>query len=681
MILREIMTRISIALTKEDTLEKAVKIMKQLKFNVIPVINHEGRLCGVFTRTSMHEMILSHLGAKDCIGPYVINKAVAIEENTPYHQVEAYVRSSSVGTGVVVDDRHRPIGLFTKTDMISALFQRTQSFSYQLQQILQSSQLGAIMTDEQYTILFNNEKAGQLLNQQTLEGRKLYEFFPSLNEGKIKRLKVQDHFVLFRMSSFERGLNQKGYISFLQDVSDAEEMASELKVVQQMKNVLETAMEHAYDGIVMVNKVGEIQLISPPMCELFSIERKSVLGKSISSVLPQLNITSVIQTHHAEVSDVLEIQGIKYIVNRLPIIEDGEVIGAIGKVTYRQLDEVKKVLKKLEQMENQVQYYKNQLKQKDSSQYQWEHIRTRDEEMEKLIRTAIKAARGLSTILIRGESGTGKELFAHSIHASSGRQSKPFVTVNCAAIPEQLLESEFFGYEEGAFTGAAQKGKIGKFDLANGGTLFLDEIGDMSLTLQAKMLRVLQEKEFYRVGGTKRVKVDVRIIGATNQPLERLVEEGDFREDLYYRLNVISLHIPPLRNRSTDVELLVHHFMEHFNSILGTSVVGINKDALQYLRSYHWPGNVRELSNVIERAMTFAEHGQIQKEDLPDNLIMHVQASKPSPSNQTMRELQWDAIEDAITVSKGNKSKAAELLGISRSSLYEKLKKLSTPSR
>ncbi|WP_347551710.1 sigma 54-interacting transcriptional regulator [Pseudalkalibacillus hwajinpoensis] len=396
----------------------------------------------------------------------------------------------------------------------------------------------------------------------------------------------------------------------------------------------------------------------------------------MNEIFPQLNILSVFQSLNAEVSDFLEVKGIKYIVNRIPIVKDNEMIGAIGKVTYRQLEDVKKVFKKLELMENQVEYYKDQLKQKDMSRFQWEQIITQDEEMEKLVRTATKAAKGLSTILIRGESGTGKELFAHSIHSSSGRQLKPFVTVNCAAIPEQLLESEFFGYEDGAFTGAAHKGKIGKFDLANGGTLFLDEIGDMSLSLQAKMLRVLQEKEFYRVGGTSRVNVDVRIVAATNQPLEELVNEGKFREDLYYRLNVISLHIPPLREREADIERLIEHFMESFNSIIGTSITGVKQDALAYMKSYHWPGNVRELSNVMERAMTFAENGNIQKEDLPDYMLRTMEKVRHA-SKQTRMDFEWDAIENALKKCNGNKSKAAELLGISRSSLYEKLKKYS----
>ncbi|KMM39425.1 sigma-54-dependent Fis family transcriptional regulator [Guptibacillus hwajinpoensis] len=676
MILRDIMTPISETLITGDTLGRAVILMKQFKINVVPVVTKQDELYGVFTRTSLSDMIISGGQSNDSIDPYVVRDVVTLNDTTPYREVESLVKQSHVGTGIVIDQHLKPIGLFTKTDMISALFEQTKSLSHMLEQILDSSHLGAIMTDEHSTIIYSNEQAKQFLNKEELDGLCSLEFFPEVENGMVKQVQMEGNHFIVRASNFDRELNEKGYILFMQDVSEVEEMASELKTVQGLKGLLDKAMEHAYDGIVMVNKKGNIQMVSPPLCELFSIDRNKAMRKHVNEVFPQLNLLSVFQSQHAEVSDFLEIKGIKYIVNRIPIVQDNEVIGAIGKVTYRQIDDVKKVFKKLELMENQVDYYKEQLKQKDSSRFRWEQIITRDENMKKLVRTATKAAKGLSTILIRGESGTGKELFAHSIHSSSGRQLKPLVTVNCAAIPEQLLESEFFGYEDGAFTGAAHKGKIGKFDLANGGTLFLDEIGDMSLSLQAKMLRVLQEKEFYRVGGTSRVNVDVRIVAATNQPLEDLVAEGKFREDLYYRLNVISLQIPPLRDRPNDIERLIEHFMESFNSIIGTSVTAVKNDALTYMKSYHWPGNVRELSNVMERAMTFAESGQIQKEDLPEYMLRSIEESRYA-QKETRMDYEWEAIEKALAKSSGNKSKAAEILGISRSSLYEKLKKYS----
>jgi transcriptional regulator with PAS, ATPase and Fis domain len=396
--------------------------------------------------------------------------------------------------------------------------------------------------------------------------------------------------------------------------------------------------------------------------------------------LPELLLDNVYQSETAEVSGFLEINGIKYIVHRIPILADGKVIGAIGKIVFRQLNEVSELFKKLQKAENKASFYHQQFQKSESARFTWEHLLTVDPYMEKLKKSAAKAAKGRSTILIRGESGTGKELFAQAIHNSSARSTGKFIVVNCAAIPEDLLESEFFGYDEGAFTGARQKGKLGKFDLANGGTLFLDEIGDMSLSLQAKLLRVLQEREFYRVGGTVRIQVDVRIIAATNRILEEMVREGFFREDLYYRLNVISLNVPPLRDRLYDTDHLIGQFMIELNQILGTSITGIDARAREVMLDYGWPGNVRELRNVMERAMTFAENGKIRFEDLPDYLVKQVSSKESLLNVSLVQNAELEAIKKALVQVQGNKVKAARLLGISRSGLYEKIKKYKLPT-
>ena len=456
--------------------------------------------------------------------------------------------------------------------------------------------------------------------------------------------------------------------------------SQELKTVKTLKRTLETALDHAYDGIVMTDEKKNIQMVSPPLLELFNLQRESVLFKPVAKVLPTLLLDNVYHSETAEVSGFLEINGIKYIVHRIPILEEGKVIGAIGKIVFRQLNEVSELFKKLQKAESKASFYHQQFQKSESARFTWEHLLTVDPYMEKLKKSAAKAAKGRSTILIRGESGTGKELFAQAIHNSSARSAGKFIVVNCAAIPEDLLESEFFGYDEGAFTGARQKGKLGKFDLANGGTLFLDEVGDMSLSLQAKLLRVLQEREFYRVGGTIRIQVDVRIIAATNRNLEEMVKAGLFREDLYYRLNVISLYVPPLRDRLYDTDHLIGSFMIELNQILGTTITGIDNRARDAMLSYSWPGNVRELRNVMERAMTFAENGKIRFEDLPDYLVKQVSIKEPSLNVTLVENAELEAIKKALIQVQGNKVKAARLLGISRSGLYEKIKKYKLPT-
>jgi transcriptional regulator with PAS, ATPase and Fis domain len=455
--------------------------------------------------------------------------------------------------------------------------------------------------------------------------------------------------------------------------------SQELQTIKTLKRTLETVLDHAFDGIVMTDENRNIKMVSPPLLELFNLAHETVLYQPAMKVLPQLHLETVYETETAEVSGFLEINGIKYMVYRIPILEDGKVIGAIGKVVFRQLNEVSELFKKLQKAENKASFYHQQFQKSESARFTWDHLLTIDPYMDRLKKSAAKAAKGRSTILIRGESGTGKELFAHAIHNSSARSTGKFIVVNCAAIPEDLLESEFFGYEEGAFTGARQKGKLGKFDLANGGTLFLDEIGDMSLSLQAKLLRVLQEREFYRVGGTVRIQVDVRIVAATNRNLEEMVKVGLFREDLYYRLNVISLSVPPLRDRFYDTDHLIGKFMIELNQILGTSITGIDDRARDAMLNYAWPGNVRELRNVMERAMTFAENGKIRFEDLPDYL-MKLSAGKDPAEHVTMFETaELETIKKALVQMQGNKVKAARLLGISRSGLYEKIKKYKLP--
>ncbi|WHY67968.1 sigma-54-dependent Fis family transcriptional regulator [Neobacillus sp. SuZ13] len=576
----ELITPVDCIVTEDTTLSEAVRLMNNKKWNLLPVIDTNGKLAGVFTRSGLCQMVLEEEPLSTPIKTYIKEQVETLPIDTPYESIEKIVKKSQVGTGVVINHQNHVVGILTKTDMVMSLLKTSQ----------------------------------------------------------------------------------------------------ELNKVKTLKRTLETALDHAYDGIVMTDEKKNIQMVSPPLLELFNLKLESVLYKPVAKVLPALHLDNVYQTETAEVSGFLEINGIKYMVHRIPILEDGKVIGAIGKIVFRQLNEVSELFKKLQKAENKASFYHQQFQKSESARFTWEHLLTVDSYMEKLKKSAAKAAKGRSTILIRGESGTGKELFAQAIHNSSARSTGKFIVVNCAAIPEDLLESEFFGYDEGAFTGARQKGKLGKFDLANGGTLFLDEIGDMSLSLQAKLLRVLQEREFYRVGGTVRIQVDVRIIAATNRNLEEMVKEGLFREDLYYRLNVISLYVPPLRDRLYDTDHLIERFMIELNQILGTSITGMDYRAREAMLSYSWPGNVRELRNVMERGMTFAENGKIMLEDLPDYLVKQVSKIEASPNISLVENAELEAIKKALVQVQGNKVQAAKLLGISRSGLYEKIKKYKLPT-
>ncbi len=310
--------------------------------------------------------------------------------------------------------------------------------------------------------------------------------------------------------------------------------------------------------------------------------------------------------------------------------------------------------------------------------------------VQEVIKFIEKIADTDSTVLVTGESGTGKELVAKTIHYNSSRARNPFVPLNCAAIPKDILESELFGHEKGAFTGAITT-RIGRFELANNGTLFLDEIGELAPSLQVKLLRILQEKEFERVGGIKTIKVDVRIVAATNRDLEKAVKDGTFREDLYYRLNVIPLHLPPLRRMREDIPLLVEHFISEMSKRKKKETLTISNEALNCLVNYKWPGNVRELENLIERLIILKEGDTITPYDLPERFLENrpipkvvtkaqLLSSEGVDMNLVLDEIENNMIIQALEMSKGVKSKAASLLGLNRTTLIEKMKKKSISS-
>jgi DNA-binding NtrC family response regulator len=322
-------------------------------------------------------------------------------------------------------------------------------------------------------------------------------------------------------------------------------------------------------------------------------------------------------------------------------------------------------------LEREVVYLRGELER----HHDFDQLVGQTPEMQKIYRMVAQVARTNTTVLITGESGTGKELLARAIHHQSPRRDQPFVAVNPAAIPETLIESELFGHEKGSFTGAFQR-KLGKFELAQGGTLFLDEIATLRSELQAKLLRVLQEREIERVGGTRAIKIDVRIIAATNADVPAAVRAGTFREDLFYRLNVVHVGVPPLRSRTDDIPLLVDHFVRRYVQESGKRIEGLTPDALELLRGYRWPGNVRELQNVIERAVVLTDGPTIGVDDLPLELSLGVASALPEellPLNEASDRFEQQLVLRMLDRARGNVSEAARLLGLHRNSLKAKL--------
>ncbi len=320
-------------------------------------------------------------------------------------------------------------------------------------------------------------------------------------------------------------------------------------------------------------------------------------------------------------------------------------------------------------LKNEITDLRNQLE----STYRFSNIIGKSASMEKIFRMVETIKDSSTNVLIIGETGTGKELLARAIHYTSHRHYRPFTAVNCAAVPRELLEAEFFGYEKGAFTGAVSR-RIGKFEEADTGTLFLDEIGELELALQAKILRAIQEKEIERIGGSKKIKIDIRLTASTNRDLKKEVKLKNFRADLYYRLNVVQIKLPPLRERKADIPLLVTHFIDKFSQQEDKRITSVSSEVMNIFLQYIWPGNLRELENVIERAVVLAKGDEIGLRDIPREIIRDIKTGIGTDSIKSLRELEIETVLKALSKFQGNKSKAAQALGITRKALYSKLR-------
>ncbi len=418
------------------------------------------------------------------------------------------------------------------------------------------------------------------------------------------------------------------------------------------------------------------------MASFSGLDPAAQIGRHCTEVIENTRMHIVARTGKAEINLSQPIRGQDMVVQRIPIRKEGRVIAVFGQVMFKDVREVRKLAEKLSVLESKVEFYEQELLSLRSTRYTMDSIIGVSRVMRNLKEEAVRAAANDLPVLIWGESGTGKELFAQAIHHAGARSFHPFIRINCAAIPRDLLESELFGYERGAFTGARSEGKPGKFELASRGTVFLDEIGDLPLEMQPKLLRVVEEKEFERIGGTSPIRSDFRLIAATNQDLEDMVVRGRFRKDLYYRLNVIPLHIPPLRERPEDIAALARHLLAGISRDVSLPEIRLTPEALQALGRHPWSGNGRELLNVLERTVMSLAGSVIRLADLPFHLGRPGGAGS-QPRRTLLRHVQQRAEKDAILralESTGyNKAGAARLLGIHRTLLYKKLRKHGLP--
>ena len=432
--------------------------------------------------------------------------------------------------------------------------------------------------------------------------------------------------------------------------------------------------------IILVDKYSKIIVINDVFADYLGFDKEGLLGRCVSEVDKNTRFPYVLDRKVSEIAWRHQFEnGHTAIVHRIPVLDDNDdVLFGFGLVLFQDISEFKEIIQKNKQLDSELFHIKKEFKKIHGAKYTWDSIIGSSEKMLEAKYIGKKATLTSSNVLIYGESGTGKELFAHAIHADSGRSYNSFIKVNCAAIPKDLIESILFGYEEGAYTGARKGGNIGKFELANNGTIFLDEIGELPLEMQSKLLRVLQEREIERIGGNDTIKIDIRVIAATNKDLRKMVEEKTFRGDLYYRLNVMTINVPALRNRMDDLEVLVDSLIEKKCNEMGHIVTGYSSKFVDYLKNYNWPGNIRELENALERAINMSGNNILLVEYLPVYLTKPLKNSGFEGSlnlKDAVADLEEKMIIEALNISNNNRSKATQLLGLSRSSFYEKIRK------
>ena len=454
------------------------------------------------------------------------------------------------------------------------------------------------------------------------------------------------------------------------------------EALQQRLDMFERIFDSIYNGVMITDAEGIITHFNKPYGAFLGLAPEQQIGRHCTEVVENTRMHIVAKTGKPEINQAHWIKGQNMVVQRIPIKQDGRVVAVFGQVMFKDVKDVRRLARKLSLLESKVKLYEEELINLRSTRYTFDSIYGNSHSITALKAEALQAAANQFPVLVTGESGTGKELFAQAIHHASPRKIHPFVRINCASIPKDLLESELFGYDKGAFTGARSDGKPGKFELAHQGTVFLDEIGDLPIEMQPKLLRVLEDREFERVGGNTVIRSDFRLIAATNQNLEAMMHEGRFRKDLFYRLNVIPLNIPPLRERKSDILPIARHLLSRMSREAVLTEVRMSADTEAALKHYEWPGNVRELSNVLERALSAAEGEHLEPRHLPLYLTgrnRNADAHRPASFRQAQAEAEKAAIVQALEESDYNKSQAAARLGIHRTLLYKKMKKYGVP--
>jgi PAS domain S-box-containing protein len=572
------------------------------------------------------------------------------------------------------------------------LIEEIQNESFKRDLILNSTDDGMVGIDIKGHIILLNKSAAKMIgtDQEGTIGKHILDVIPKSKLPHVietKRTEINQELLLDnglkiitnRIPMITEDNEVIGAFSVFKDITEVVNLAEEITNLKEIQTMLEAIIHSSDDAISVVDEEGKGILINPAYTRITGLSQEEVIGKPATADISEGESIhfKVLQTRRSIRGTRMRVgpNRKEVIVNVAPIIVNGKLKGSVGVI--HDVSEIQSLTQELDRARQIIRTLE--------AKYMFDDIVGDSEEMKIAIEQAKLGAKTPATVLLRGESGTGKELFAHAIHNASNRKYNKFIRVNCAALSESLLESELFGYEEGAFSGAKRGGKRGLFEEANNGSIFLDEIGELSANTQAKLLRVLQENEIVRVGGTKSVSIDVRVVAATNVNLEKGIADGSFREDLYYRLNRMPIQIPPLRRRTSDIPRIAERLILKINQDYGRNVEGISDQAMNYLMSYDWPGNVRELENVIGRAIIFMQYNEtiIEEKHLPSLQQKQVSKKQDFGINTSstedlasrLEQYEKNIIQEVLEQNKGNKTATAKTLNISVRNLYYKLEK------
>jgi len=678
----EIMSSEVYSLYTYQNLRDAARMFMDKRIDGAPILNNEGEIVGLLGKTHLYRAIADGLNFDELIVNHMERQVQTIDLEEDVSKLEGL----SYGRLPVVHN-HKMVGMLTKTDVSAALFQMLDTVSQEVNAVIDSAHNAIVSIDADGYINIFNRPAERIfeISKEEVIGRFFPDFLPQSNLMEIlksgnseasMRFIYKDKILMSNRTPILINGKIAGAVAVLQDISELENISNELKITCELKEEVDAIIRSSFDGIYVTDGDGKTLMINEAYSRITGIKAQDVVGRNMKELVEtgvyDRSVTILVMERRETVTLTQEIKitGKTILVTGNPIFDDkGNLFRVVTNVRdITELNLLKQEVKEAQRLSLQYQEQLRKMKVQGCEKYVVSSAKSRD-----LLDLVLRLGHVDSTVLIQGESGVGKEGIAEILHNNSLRRKKSFIRINCGAIPENLLESELFGYEPGAFTGAQKGGKMGLFEVAHGGTLFLDEIGELPMFLQVKLLRAIQEREISRVGATHPIKIDVRLIAATNRDLWDMVAQNQFRKDLYYRLNVVPVTVPSLRERMEEIPALISHFLDIYNKKYGLNK-SLHQKALKQLLEYKWPGNVRELENVIERAIVTTQEQEIME------INSVVMATQPTlelaiQSNLGLKEAVESLEKNLIleTIERmGSTRKTANALGVSQPTIVRK---------